>query len=245
MPVVIIIGGAGDIGTACAAALQQAGHTVEIGDARLRSDDPGPWHASVVDCTDPDAVAGFVKDVVARHGRVDALVCAQGVVRNEDFLDLTPQAWETTLSVNLTGGMIAAQAIARQMITQSPGPDGLRGRIVFIGSWVSVAPWPGSSAYAVSKAGLRTLSEAIALELADRQVTSNVVEPGIVAAGLSAELMKRDPAFGDQALSAVPLGRLQDVESVAAAVRYLCDSTSSYMTGSVLRVDGGARVKRG
>jgi NAD(P)-dependent dehydrogenase (short-subunit alcohol dehydrogenase family) len=246
MSTVIIIGGAGDIGSACARTLQQAGHTVEVGDLTLGLDDsPTPWNRSIVDCTNREAVETFIRDVVARHGRLDTLVCSQGVVMNEDFLDITADAWESTLAVNLSGAMVCAQAAARQMIGQYVGPDGLRGRLVFVGSWVSVAPWPGSSSYAVSKAGLRTLSAAIALELADRKVTSNVIEPGIVEAGLSVKLMESDPEFRERAVEAVPLGHLQDAASVASALRYLCDPSSAYMTGSVLRIDGGARVQRG
>lgn len=246
MTVVAIVGGAGDIGSACAARLALAGHQVVIGDRKPSAADlPPAVDQRLADAEDRDSIQSFVDDIVSRYGRLDTLACAQGIVRNEDLVDITPEAWDATLSVNLTSAKTCAQVAAQAMLAQSPGRDGLRGRVVFIGSWVSTSPWPGFSAYTVTKAGLRTLASAIALELGPQQITSNVLEPGIVDAGLSAALMVTDPEFRRRALAAILLGRLQSLESVAGALDFLCSDASAYMTGTNLRVDGGATLQRG
>ncbi len=119
---------------------------------------------------------------------------------------------------------------------------GTRGRILFTGSWVGEIPWPEIAAYCVSKAGVRMLARAMARELAGAGIRVNVVAPGIVMAGMARRQYETDPGYARRASVVIPLGEFGTVEQVAAATAFLCSADASYMTGSVLLVDGGASL---
>jgi NAD(P)-dependent dehydrogenase (short-subunit alcohol dehydrogenase family) len=149
------------------------------------------------------------------------------------------------LAVNLTGCFHVAQTAARIMLKQEPQRDGVRGKILFTGSWVQDMPFPEGTSYIVSKAGVKALARNMAQELASQGIRVNIVAPGIVMAGLSKYVYETNPEFGPRATAAIPLGEFGTAEQVAEAFAFLCGPQSNYMTGSVLLVDGGASlVKR-
>jgi NAD(P)-dependent dehydrogenase (short-subunit alcohol dehydrogenase family) len=186
-----------------------------------------------------------MESILSRYGRLDSVISNAGMVANQPFLDIDIDKWNQTLNLNLTGCFHVAQAAARIMVKQEPQPDGVRGRILFTGSWVQDMPFPEGSSYIVSKAGVKALARNMAQELATKGIRVNVLAPGIVMAGLSKLCYETDPAFGPRAISAIPLGEFGTVEQVADAFAFLCGPGSSYMTGSVLLIDGGASlVKR-
>jgi NAD(P)-dependent dehydrogenase (short-subunit alcohol dehydrogenase family) len=181
----------------------------------------------------------------SRFGRIDIAICNAAIVRNRPFLEISAEEWTDTLDVNLTGSFHVAQAAARMMNEQEPDSHGLRGKILFTGSWVQDMPWPEGTSYIVSKAGVKALAKNMAQELAGRGIRVNVVAPGIVMAGLSRKVYESDPAFGPRATAAIPLGEFGTAGQVADAFLFLASHESDYMTGSVLLIDGGASlVKR-
>ena len=183
-----------------------------------------------LDVTDAAAVTAAVAAVVERHGRLDILVNNAGITRDQLMLRMKRDDWDAVLSTNLTAAFVAAQAALKPMIRQRGG------RIISIGSVVGQMGNAGQANYAASKAGLVGFSKAIAREVASRQITVNVVAPGLVATDMTQALTDR--AQGDWSAQ-IPLGRIGTPEDVAAAVCFLASDEASYITGQVLAVNGG------
>jgi NAD(P)-dependent dehydrogenase (short-subunit alcohol dehydrogenase family) len=250
--VIAITGGCGDIGRATAFRLAAEGaHTVlldlvtgEQGEKVVKSVGPKASYIQA-DVTDRAAVESALKLAAATTGRLDGVISNAGMVANQPFLDIEPDKWAKTLAVNLTGCFNVAQAAARIMVQQQPMSDGVRGKILFTGSWVQDMPFPEGTSYIVSKAGVKALARNMAQELATKGVRVNIVAPGIVMAGLSKQVYETNPEFGPRATGAIPLGEFGTAEQVGEAFAFLCGPQSNYMTGSVLLIDGGATlVKR-
>ena len=179
----------------------------------------------------------MISAIVTRHGRIDFAVCNAGIVESAPFLEVTQETWRRHVDVNLTGVFNTAQSAARAMVA-----GGVAGRIVLTGSWVGEVPWLDIAPYSVTKAGVRMLGKAIAKELAPHGILVNVMAPGIARAGMAKRQWDTEPAYRARASKAIPLGDAQSPESVAEAMLWLCGPASSYMTGAVLLVDGGASL---
>jgi NAD(P)-dependent dehydrogenase (short-subunit alcohol dehydrogenase family) len=171
------------------------------------------------------------------------------LVYNEPFLEIAPAHWQATLDLNLTGQFHFGQAAARIMVKQRPAKAsgskrGIRGKIIFNGSWVSEMPWADGSSYAVAKAGLRTMVKAMANELAPRGIRVNLMAPGIVMAGLSKICYETDPKYAARVQAVIPLREFGTVAQCADAFLFLAGAESDYITGATLLVDGGASIPR-
>jgi NAD(P)-dependent dehydrogenase (short-subunit alcohol dehydrogenase family) len=239
---VAVSGAAGDIGQAMALELARRGASVALVD-RVSEDAAAERIAAVAavggcsyhqaDVTDREAV----DRVLATIDPLDVAIGNAGIVESAPFLDTTAEQWQAHLDVNLTGCFHVGQAAARLMVER-----GRPGLILFTGSWVGEIPWPEIAAYCVSKAGVRMLARSMARELAPHGIRVNVVAPGIVFAGMARRQFETDPAYRRRASVVVPLGELGTAEQVAQATAFLCSPDASYMTGSVLLVDGGASL---
>jgi len=203
----------------------------------------------VCDSAHRESIDALFGDVGRLHPRIDVVIGNAALVYNEPFLDLDAEHWQATLDLNLTGQFHVGQAAARMMIKQkplqTPGCErGVRGKILFNGSWVGEMPWAEGCSYAVAKAGLRILAKAMANELAVHGIRVNVMAPGIVMAGLSKTCYETDPKFGPRTQSAIPLREFGTVDQCADAFLFLASDESDYITGSTLLVDGGASIPR-
>jgi NAD(P)-dependent dehydrogenase (short-subunit alcohol dehydrogenase family) len=237
---VLVTGAAGDLGRAVCLELTALGATVVASDRRR----PDGWASGgeslsfiVCDVTDRRQVDELVGQVRERYGRIDGLVAAAGIVHRQAVLEVDPATWDEVLGVNLTGAFHVAQAAAQVMV-----PAG-RGRIVLIGSWIGRYPSRGLVSYCVSKAGLDMLCRCLAAELAEHGVRVNLVAPGVIDAGVSAEIFRQVPERRAEMESMVPLGRLGEPADVAACVAFLLSDASGYVTGSSIVVDGGIRLR--
>ena len=190
----------------------------------------GKAAVAAVDVTDAASVDAMVAATIERHGRVDILVNNAGIARDQLMLRMKREDWDQVVLTNLTSAFICAQAVLRPMIKQRGG------RIISISSVVGQMGNAGQANYAASKAGLIGFSKALAREVASRNITVNVVTPGLVATDMTKAIT--DKAQADWA-SAIPLGRLGTVEEVAAAVCFLASDEAAYITGQVLAVNGG------
>jgi NAD(P)-dependent dehydrogenase (short-subunit alcohol dehydrogenase family) len=239
---IVIAGGAGDIGSAMAAELTRHGGKVTLID-RKSPEEAQPWidNASrhdAVDYVQADVTDRLAIDrALAAMDRIDIAVGNQAIGYGIPFLDLTQEQWQTHLDVNLTGCFNLGQSAARLMVER-----GVRGHIIFTGSWVQEIPWPEISAYSTTKAGVRMLCRSMARELATYGIRVNVIAPGIVYAGLAKHQMETEPQYARRVKGIIPLGDLQTPDQIAQATAFLCSSAASQMTGSVLLIDGGCSL---
>jgi 3-oxoacyl-[acyl-carrier protein] reductase len=190
----------------------------------------GRAELATVDVTDAASIEALVGATLERHGRIDILVNNAGIARDNLMLRMKRGDWDDVLATNLTSAFITVQAVLRPMIKQRGG------RIISISSVVGQTGNAGQANYAASKAGLIGLTKALAREVASRNITVNVVTPGLIATDMSKGIS--DKAQDDWA-AAIPLGRLGTAADVAAAVCFLASDEASYITGQVLAVNGG------
>jgi 3-oxoacyl-[acyl-carrier protein] reductase len=190
----------------------------------------GQAEAHGVDVTDAGGVDALVSGVIERHGRIDILVSNAGIARDQLMLRMKRADWDEVIATNLTASFTWCQAVLKPMIRQRAG------RIVAISSVVGQAGNAGQANYAASKAGLIGFCKSLAREVASRNVTVNVVAPGLIGTDMTTAIT--DNAKADWA-SQIPMGRMGTPDDVAAAVRFLASDEASYITGQVLAVNGG------
>lgn len=237
----VVTGGARGIGAAIAARLVAEGGRVVIadrdGDAAAATAERLGERASAhtVDVTQAEQLAGLVAAVVERHGRLDVWVNNAAHARYEFAVDLSQEDWEYTIGISLTGVFLGSQAAARQMLAQGGG-----GKIVNVSSISAVVGLARTAAYGASKGGVDGLTHVMAVELAHDDIQVNAVAPGPIRTEFFEEVVS--PEGIRKREERVALGRLGSPEDVAAAVAFLASSDADWMTGEVVRVDGGYTV---
>jgi 3-oxoacyl-[acyl-carrier protein] reductase len=185
------------------------------------------------DVADPVAVGKAVDEVVSTMGGLHILVNNAGVALDQLVMRIKDDDWQRQLDVNLSGAFHLIRAATRPMMKARGGS------IVNLTSVVGETGNAGQAAYSATKAGLIGLTKSVARELASRNVRVNAVAPGYIDTDMTASL----PADAKQKMAEmIPLGRLGRVEDVAAAVAWLCSDQASYVTGEVLRVNGGMHM---
>jgi 3-oxoacyl-[acyl-carrier protein] reductase len=190
----------------------------------------GRAEAIALDVTAGPAAEAAVVDAAARHGRLDILVNNAGITRDQLMLRLKRDDWDAVLATNLTSAYTLTQAALKPMIRQRSG------RIICISSVVGQSGNPGQANYAASKAGLIGFAKSVALEVASRNITVNVVAPGMIETDMTGALPEKTR---ETLVGRIPLGRLGAPDDIAAAVCFLASDEASYITGQVLAVNGG------
>jgi 3-oxoacyl-[acyl-carrier protein] reductase len=186
----------------------------------------------LLDVTDAAAVARAVAEISAELGGIDVLVNNAGITRDALLQKMTDEQWAAVLAANLTGVFFVTRAVAPGMMARRSGS------IVNLASIVALDGNVGQSNYAASKGGVIALTRTWAREFARKgaQVRVNAVAPGFIRTPMT-EKIPRDILEG--IVSRVPLGRMGEPEDVAGLVAFLAGEESSYITGQVIRVDGG------
>lgn len=238
--VVLVTGGSRGIGRACSLEFGRRGATVVLSYAgneaaaneavKLVNEAGGKGVAMKFDVADPQACASAIESIVKEHGRLDVLVNNAGVAIDGLIMRFKDEDWDKTLDTNLKGAFSLIRAVSRPMMKQKGGA------IVNLTSVVGEMGNGGQAAYASSKAGLIGLTKAVAKELASRNIRVNAVSPGFIATDMTANLPEDAKA---KMMDAIPLSRLGSAEEVAKAVAFLASDAASYVTGEVLKVNGG------
>jgi 3-oxoacyl-[acyl-carrier protein] reductase len=182
---------------------------------------------------DADAAAKTCKDIVADMGPVSVLVNDAGIVRDSLLMRMSEDDFTSVLDVNLKGAFHMIKGLARSLMH---APEA---RIVNVSSIVGLAGNAGQANYAASKAGLIGLTKSVAREFASRGVTCNAVAPGFIQTSMTDALSEQVRASYEKT---IPLGRLGTAQDVANVVAFLASPAASYVTGEVIRVDGGIRM---
>jgi 3-oxoacyl-[acyl-carrier protein] reductase len=190
----------------------------------------GRAEAASLDVTGAGAAEQFVTASLERHGRIDILVNNAGITRDQLMLRMKRDDWDAVIATNLTAAFALTQAVLKPMIRQRAG------RIICISSVVGQSGNAGQANYAASKAGLIGFAKAVALEVASRGITVNVVAPGMIETDMTRAIT--DTAREEWA-SKIPLRRLGTPDDIASAVCFLASDEASYITGHVLAVNGG------
>jgi len=187
------------------------------------------------DLTDAQFASELVATAVERHGRLDVLVNAAGIIGSGSIENTDDASWAAMMAINV-------DAMFRLTRAAVPHLKETRGAIVNVSSVTGVRAFPGVLAYCVSKAAVDQFTRCVALELADAGVRVNAVNPGVVVSQLHRRGGMDDAAYAaflEHSESTHPLGRVGQPEDIAAAILFLASSESAWITGETLSVDGG------
>ena len=238
--VAVVTGGSRGIGRAVCVALAEQGcqivvncqHGIEAAEetAALCREKGVDAITVQADVSTQEGCDALFKAVAEAFGRGDILVNNAGVTRDNLIMRLSEEDYDKVLNTNLKGAFLCCKAASRLMMRQRYG------RIVNLSSVVGLRGNAGQTAYAASKAGVVGLTKSLAKELASRGVTANAVAPGYIETDMTAALPEASRAAMVQG---IPAARPGKPEEVARAVAFLASEESGYITGQVLRVDGG------
>ena len=234
-----VTGASRGIGRACAISLAAAGHPVVLAARDLTKlasvaeeirAAGGVAFVAGIDLSSEESIHSAFKQAVAQAGPISVLVNNAGITRDGLSMRMKRDDWDAVLNTNLTGSFLCIQQVMPAMMKQRWG------RIVNISSVVAESGNAGQVNYVASKAGLIGLTKSLAQELGSRNITVNAITPGFIDTDMTATLSEE---VKQRMLSAIPLKRFGKPEDVAAAVRFLVSEEAGYITGSVLKVNGG------
>jgi 3-oxoacyl-[acyl-carrier protein] reductase len=241
--IAIVTGGSRGIGRAVSVALAEAGAHVVVNyrrneDAaketlRLIEEAGGTGEILGFDVADPESVDEALKEAAKRLGHIDILVNNAGISIDQLLLRVSSKDLEMTWATNVNGAVYCAKACIRPMMRNKWG------RIINLSSVVAESGNAGQVVYSSSKAALLGMTRTLAREYASRGITVNAVAPGFIETDMTADLTD---AAKQGIVDQTPLGRIGRPEEVAAAVVFLASQEASYITGQVVRVNGGMHV---
>ncbi|SHE35803.1 3-oxoacyl-[acyl-carrier-protein] reductase [Litoreibacter ascidiaceicola] len=232
----LVTGASGGIGGEIAKILHAQGATVALSGTRvepleaLASELGERAHVLPCNLSDFEAVDALPKQAVEAMGAVDILVNNAGITRDNLFMRMSDDEWQSVIDVNLTSTFKLCKGVLRGMMKARWG------RIVNISSVVGATGNPGQGNYAASKAGMVGMSKSLAYEVASRGITVNCIAPGFITTPMT-EKLTDDQKSG--ILGQIPAGRMGDAGEIAAAALYLASAEAGYTTGTTLHVNGG------
>jgi 3-oxoacyl-[acyl-carrier protein] reductase len=232
----LVTGATGGLGGSIARALHKQGATVAISGTRkevldaLAGELKERIHVLPCDLSNKDQVEALVQQAEAAMEKLDILVANAGVTKDNLFVQLRDEDWETVININLTATFRLSRAAMKTMMRRR------HGRIIGITSVVGVTGNPGQGNYTAAKAGMIGMMKSIAKEYAKRGVTANCVAPGFIATPMTDKLNDKQR---EAIMTMVPANRLGTPDDIAAAVVYLASEEAAYVTGQTLHVNGG------
>jgi NAD(P)-dependent dehydrogenase (short-subunit alcohol dehydrogenase family) len=241
--VVIVTGGARGIGYGICKCFAHRDARLVVADLDLQAaqkaaealEDHGAAEALGLACdiSQRDQVRKMVDDALATFGRIDVLVNNAGICPFVDIMEMSPEMFQRTIDVDLTGAFHCTQIVAKHMIERGGG-----GRIIFITSLAEHVTGPAQVDYAAAKSGLRGLMFGFATALGKYGITCNAVAPGMILTPMT-EHHWLQPGPAEMIKTRVPVGRIGTPEDIGHAVVFLASPEAEYINGITLRVDGG------
>ena len=234
----LITGAGRGIGKTIAVKLAESGSDIAIADMNPVSNDVlreiekngTKCLAYQLDVTDVEAVDSVVKKIIDETGGIHILVNNAGITQDNLFMRMKPEQWSQVIDVNLNGVFHVTKAVIRTMVKQHSG------RIINISSVVGFSGNPGQVNYSSTKSGLIGFTKSLSREVGTRGITVNAVAPGFINTAMTQALNESQQ---QAILSQIPLGRMGEAEDIANAVAFLASEEASYITGTVLHVNGG------
>ena len=234
----LITGAGRGIGKTIAVKLAESGLDIAIADMNPVSDDVlreieeygTKCLAFQLDVTDVESVDSVVKKIIDETGGIYILVNNAGITQDNLFMRMKPEQWSQVIDVNLNGVFHVTKAVIRTMVKQHSG------RIINISSVVGFSGNPGQVNYSSTKSGLIGFTKSLSREVGTRGITVNAVAPGFINTAMTQALNESQQ---QAILNQIPLGRMGEAEDIANAVAFLASEEASYITGTVLHVNGG------
>ncbi len=240
--VVLVTGAGGGIGASIALKFSQSGAKVVVADvieefslntvSRIK-EQGGEALAVTVDVSQISSVEEMVKKILDKFGKIDILINNAGVTRDNLLLRMKDEEWDKVISINLKGVFNCTKAVVRSMMKQR------KGKIVNIASIVGIIGNAGQSNYAASKGGVISLTKTWAKEFASRNINVNAIAPGFIRTKMTDKLSEQ---IKEKVNQQIPLKRFGEVEDVANLCVFLSSDEANYITGEVIKLDGGMAI---
>lgn len=234
--VVLITGATGGIGNSIAKKMKENGATLILSGTRqnilddLSSEIGDDTKTIVTDLSSKESVLDLAKEAESYFGHIDVLINNAGITADSLFLRMKDEDWETVLNVNLSAGMRLTRHVIKGMLKRRTG------RVIFISSIVGYTGNPGQTNYSASKSALIGLTKSIALEVAARGITCNLIAPGFISTPMTDKLTDEQK---NKILVNIPVNRLGETEDIANGCIYLASDEASFITGTTLHINGG------
>ncbi len=240
--IAIVTGGSSGIGFAIARKFSQQGiHTIIVGRDEQKLNEAvallgSNGEAIAFDVTNLNSIPELIEKIINQHGQVDVLVNNAGINLKKSALEVTDQEFQQILLTNLSSVFALTREVAKNMVAKKSGS------IINISSMAAQYGLPGVVAYAASKTAIEGMTRTLAVELSPNNVRVNCIAPGFIATKMSATALNGDPERKQKVLSRTPMGRLGDPNDVANAAYFLASDDSTFITGTVVPVDGGNSI---